>query len=511
MALSVVGVAEGGSRTGDFTVTPPAGAASYVAIVAQTRDGGDGGTGFAPPSGWSLYASGDSASGWWSRWLIYTAGSSPGSTWTFPSPGHCAVAMVGLDGPIDSISRSVTLGASADGITSQVCPSVSLTEEALVIRAVTAEAGSSSTASGNPAVGTVNYPSGTTSQIDSLHGLTATQKAARTDSAVHTLSGSSTGTATYTLTSAYWTRPVGHTIVVYGTGAPSSNSGTLTASLPLATASITGASSNPGTETASLPTLTGSISGTVIDPGILSATLPVVAGAASGTQTDPGTLTANLPLATGALTGTATNSGTITAALPLLTGSIIDTTTVDGTLTASLPPLTGSITGASSNPGTVNGTIPAMTGTVAGAQANPATLAVDIPKVTGTLTGTATNPATIAAALPKITGAITSSDINPGTLTGTLPLLTAALDGTSTNPGTLTGTLPAVVGSVGDQTVVLGTLSGTLPVVAATITAGGAMIVGDVFAPSPPLRAVAPVAPERDLEPVRTYAPRRQL
>ena len=229
-----------------------------------------------------------------------------------------------------------------------------------------------------------------------------------------------------------------------------------------------GASSNTGTLSGTLPSVTGSISGSFIVLGSLSAALPKVTGSLTGTATNPATLTAAAPKVTGSITGTATNPGTLTGSLPRATGTLTGTSTNSGTLAGTLPDVTGTLTGTQSNPGTIAGQLPKVTGSITALTGdNTGTLNGTLPKVTGALTGTARNSGTLDATLPTVTGLITGTSNNPATLDGLLPIITAELVGTLTNPGTIAGTLPALVGAIAAEAPAL-----NITIIAGPITCG---------------------------------------
>lgn len=198
------------------------------------------------------------------------------------------------------------------------------------------------------------------------------------------LLASSTGTQETTLG---WTtaRRAVSAIVAYKQTA-SAITGSISASVPRVTSSITGTAAGPaftGTLTAAVIVATATITGTVAGPvtGSLSSSTPVATASISGTVTAPtftGTLNAATPLATAATTGTVTapsGSGTLAGTLPLVVSNLAGT--VAG------PVFTG----------TLAGTTPVVVGNVAGVVAGPSftgTLTATVPKVTATLTGTVT-------------------------------------------------------------------------------------------------------------------------
>ncbi|MEU4224297.1 LamG domain-containing protein [Nonomuraea sp. NPDC026600] len=104
---------------------------------------------------------------------------------------------------------------------------------------------------------------------------------------------------------------------------PSETSGTLTATLPQITASMTATVTSAGALNATLPPLTASMTATVVDAATLSATLPALTATASASVVNPGTLTATLPALQMSM------SDAITAGR--LGGSLLDTS-LGGTL-----------------------------------------------------------------------------------------------------------------------------------------------------------------------------------
>lgn len=85
--------------------------------------------------------------------------------------------------------------------------------------------------------------------------------------------------------------------------------GTLAATLPPLTASLTGVESIPGALAATLPMLTGSAAGVESIPGALAATLPMLLGTGAGVEEITGTLAATLPLLAAAIAAETETAG----------------------------------------------------------------------------------------------------------------------------------------------------------------------------------------------------------
>lgn len=261
--------------------------------------------------------------------------------------------------------------------------------------------------------------------------------------------------------------------------------GTLSASVPRLTSSLSGTDVGPtytGTLSASTIRPTSSISGAVAAPtytGTTAASVPAVTGSISGTATAPsgsGTLNATTPATTGSIAGTVTPptySGTVSASTPRATGSISGTATApssSGTLTASLPPTRSTISGTVTNPagaGTLSGTLPITTGSATGTFTPPTytgSLNAQLARLTATVTGIASGPA------------------YTGTVVGTLSDLTASISGTVTTPGPATGTiaatLPRLTGSIYDHPAATGNPNPRIAVVAADVRSGDVALDG---------------------------------
>lgn len=245
--------------------------------------------------------------------------------------------------------------------------------------------------------------------------------------------------------------------------ASTTNSGTLSASVPLLTSSVTGSSTNSGTTSANTPLLTSSISGTATNTGTVNASVPVLTASVTGTSTDAGTTAAQTPLLTSSITGTATNVGTVSASVPLLTSTITDQSVNTGTLSASVPVLTASMSGSSTNTGTTTAQTPLLTSSINGTATNTGTVNAKTPVLTSQISDQTTNVGTLSANVPVATATITGASVNLGTLSANLPRSTASATGTATNAGTTAATLPMLVGTIVGASTITGTTSGTLP------------------------------------------------
>ena len=98
---------------------------------------------------------------------------------------------------------------------------------------------------------------------------------------------------------------------------PSETSGTLTATLPQITASMTATVTSAGALNATLPPPTASMAASVVNAGTLTATLPALTATASATVVNAGTLTATLPALQVSMTDASTTG--------VLGGRLVDT------------------------------------------------------------------------------------------------------------------------------------------------------------------------------------------
>lgn len=160
---------------------------------------------------------------------------------------------------------------------------------------------------------------------------------------------------------------------------------------------------NTGTLSASTPKLTASISGQSVNAGTVNASVPRATTSITGASSNAGTTSASTPVLTSSIAGNSVNPGTLSASVPRLTTSISDTTNVTGTLTAQTPKLTASITGASVNVGTVNAQLIRLTSTVAGNSVNTGALAAYTPLATMLVAGTSKLTGTVLARTPLLT------------------------------------------------------------------------------------------------------------
>ncbi|WP_402465832.1 hypothetical protein [Isoptericola aurantiacus] len=131
MAIPGIVGTGGGGRVGSgaFTVTLPGGASGYVAIANWRGSTGS----LTPPAGWTALDTGQGTDEY-ATWGVWIGTASAGTSWTQATGGgtHAtAVVTVGYDGPVD-----VDVWGDAN---SMVSPTVTTTEEALVLRAVAAQ------------------------------------------------------------------------------------------------------------------------------------------------------------------------------------------------------------------------------------------------------------------------------------------------------------------------------------------------------------------------------------
>lgn len=230
--------------------------------------------------------------------------------------------------------------------------------------------------------------------------------------------------------------------------------GTLSASLPRSTASVTGTIAGPtypGTLSAATPRATASLSGVAAGPayaGTASAAVPRAAAVLAGTAAAPvyvGSVGATTPRTTATASGTVTPpsyTGTVAATLGATASSITGSATAPthlGTLTAPVPPTRAAITGSATNP--------AGSGSLSGVFA----------RATAALTGTVVMPTwagTLNGQLTSVTGTVPGVAVGPsftGTLNSVLPGTEAALDGNAgvpTSSGVLVASLPSLKGAL---------------------------------------------------------------
>lgn len=127
--------------SGTFSVTPPAGAAGFIAII-QTTGGLNQTPTVTPPAGFTVLINGDnpnnSTDNW--SWRVVCIGSeSAGTNWTVsdvPADGGTSLTMAGYSGPI-TIHKSATQDSTQGDPSSLNSPSVTTTEPALIVRAMT--------------------------------------------------------------------------------------------------------------------------------------------------------------------------------------------------------------------------------------------------------------------------------------------------------------------------------------------------------------------------------------
>jgi len=249
----------------------------------------------------------------------------------------------------------------------------------------------------------------------------------------------------------------------------SRNPGTLTAPTPRATATLTGTQTNPATMSASAPTITGSTTGTQSDPGTLTTSTPRATATLTGTQVDQATLTAATLTLAAALAGTSTNPGTLTTSTPRTTAALADQATVLGTLSASTPRATATLTGTQTNAGTLAATTPRATATLTGTAFNSGTLAANTPRGTASVTGTMTNTATFTTTVPRTTASLSGTGVVVATLAAILPVATSTIAGTSLNPGTLTASPRAPTATITGTSTNAAMIEAATPTLTATI------------------------------------------
>lgn len=265
--------------------------------------------------------------------------------------------------------------------------------------------------------------------------------------AVRTWTGQASGTRSYGPSGLSGDDFTGVVIAV-PEAAGGSNTGTLSASLPRLTASISGTATNPGALAASVPTVTASIAGSSTNPGALSASLPRATASITGQSVNPGSLTASVPALTASIAGGSTNPGVLGAAMPVLTAALAGQSTNPGTLAATLPRVTSQIGDQAVNVGTLTASLPRLNATVTGASTNPGTMTASLPRITGAIDGVSRNPGTLAAALPRLVASVADTTTVTGSLVASLPRLTAAIVGVSVNPGVLAASLPRLTASL---------------------------------------------------------------
>lgn len=107
--LNVVGTAQGGSTgAGSATITPPAGATSYLAVVTAVTAGGV----FTPASNWTKIFT-ETTISTDDFWTVWQAGSDAGDFWETSNSQGMAISIVGFDDDIASITQYNTTSASS--------------------------------------------------------------------------------------------------------------------------------------------------------------------------------------------------------------------------------------------------------------------------------------------------------------------------------------------------------------------------------------------------------------
>lgn len=310
---NIVGTVTGGRNgTGSFTVTPPAGASGYLAIVEHKQGS------ITPPSGWTLVGS-STGQATWSLQKIYSAGASPGTSWSATitgSPGGVSLTMVGYDGAI-----TVEQQNSTGGLT---CPSVTTTNPALVVRMMGTQP-----FSGAPTVG---YPAGATLGRASF---------AQNDGGEYWASGvahtsqstpGASGTAAFTISgSGGHDGPFGWTLAITSSGGGPTNHDADTATSVTATATAAATKATTGGTSSSV---TASVT-SAATRGVTGAASPLSASAtttAVGVRGTAGTASQNV---TATLSADATVGSSNTADAPLtvtagLTAAVMQNQPVTG-------------------------------------------------------------------------------------------------------------------------------------------------------------------------------------
>lgn len=128
---NVLGVATGGiSGSGAFSVTPPAGATGYIAVLALGTTGPDSVAEPVAPAGFTLYQSGHNS---YTAWRIYRGAAGAGSTWQTASGWSASVMVIGLDGfEIEAYANGGE--QNANPTPNQTAPSVTTASPSLVMR-----------------------------------------------------------------------------------------------------------------------------------------------------------------------------------------------------------------------------------------------------------------------------------------------------------------------------------------------------------------------------------------
>lgn len=202
------------------------------------------------------------------------------------------------------------------------------------------------------------------------------------------------------------------------------NTGVLAATLPSATAALTGQGETSGSLTASIPSFVATLSGESTASGSIGASLPGLSAALAAAGTTEGTLAVPLPTPTAALAAENTGSGVLAAALPSATGTLSGGGTAEGTVSASLPALTVVLGGAGTAQAVVLTVLPELQAGLAAASEASGGLSGSLPATEGSFVGIA--------------------DTEDSLLLVVLPELENGLDGEATTFGVLGAAIPAL-------------------------------------------------------------------
>jgi hypothetical protein len=357
-AYRATGVATLGNTTTTVTVNKPAGTISGDVLLALVTNRGANAAPSTVPSGWTLLDSAGSSTGdimWAGLYYLVAGGSEPADyTWS-GFTDSCSGGMIAVSGADTSAPFNVhTVRYNAAGATGTAGVTTTVADTLVVSgygsydnNSVTQNSWACTT---DPAL-THRLESTSSGGNDSAVGAATGTKA----------SAGATGASSYTLSASRST--VGFLLAV---APPSSGvTGTLAATLPALTGSLTGTVPVTGTLAGQLPALTGSLTADVTVSGQIAGILPALSGSATGTVTVSAALDGTLPALTGSAAGLVTNTGTIAGTLPALTGQMVGQVTASGQIAGALPALTGQITGLIPISGALAGTLPALRGAFA--------------------------------------------------------------------------------------------------------------------------------------------------
>jgi hypothetical protein len=271
-----------------------------------------------------------------------------------------------------------------------------------------------------------------------------------------------------------------------------STTGTLDATLPIATADLTAATETAGAVEAALPPPTAALAGTVAGSGQLTTSAPLPGAALDGDVSAGAQLAGTLPTPAAALDATTEATGDLAATIPLPVAALTGAATTSGALAATIPLPLASLGGDGAARGSLDATIPTPAAALTGFVIAPAELAAVLPLPASDVTGTVTaGDATLAAVLPFPAAALTAASDSSGTLDAALPAPAAALAGTVTASGSMAAELPMPTAALAAAAVTTGLLGAAVPFPAADLDAV-ATTAGQVVAVSPvPAAALA--------------------